>query len=68
MFYSGSGRYDSISENPTVCRDFPETLYVTSNVSSQIGHNSCLTQEADQSKINSERKIAHRVVLLPLLG
>lgn len=47
---------------------FPEPLYVTSNVSSQTGPNRCLPQEDDQSNINSESKIALRVVLLHLLG
>lgn len=51
-----------------VCRDFPEILYATSNVSSQIGHNRRLPQEADQPKIKLERKIAQRAFLLPLLG
>jgi len=39
-----------------VYRGFPETFYATFNVSSQIDHNHCLPQEADQPKINSERK------------
>jgi hypothetical protein len=51
-----------------IYRGFPGTLYATSNVSYQIGHNRCLSQEDDQQTINSERKILQRAVLLPLLG
>jgi len=51
-----------------IYRGFPETLYTISNVSPQIGDNRCLPQEDDQLKINSERKIAQRAGLLPLLG
>jgi hypothetical protein len=50
------------------CRGFPEILYATSHVSSQIGHNRCLPQEADQPKINLELKIAQRTIMLLSLG
>lgn len=53
---------------PEVYCGFPETLYATSYVSSQIDHARFVPQEADQPKINSKLKIAQSAILCPLLA